>query len=119
IATPTESAAIVVLYTLLLGVLAYRDLSFASFMDAAVSSAMPTAFIMMTVATSQIFGSIAILAGLGETLTAAMLSISSNPYVILLMVNVGLLVLGTVMEPLPLMLILAPILFPMLGGMGV
>jgi tripartite ATP-independent transporter DctM subunit len=119
IATPTESAAIVVLYTLVLGAVAYRDLSFTAFMEAAVSSAMTTAVIMMTVATSQIFGSIAILAGLGETLTAAMLSISSNPYVILLMVNVGLLVLGTVMEPLPLMLILAPILFPMLGGMGV
>lgn len=119
IATPTESAAMVVLYTLILGVVVYRDLTFSAFLDAAVSAAMTTAVVMMTVATSQIFGSLAVLAGLGEALTAAMVAISTNPYVILLMVNVGLLVLGTVMEPLPLMLILAPILFPLLGGMGV
>ncbi len=74
---------------------------------------------MMTVATSQIFGSLAVLAGLGQVLTDAMLGISTNPYVLLLLINVALLILGTIMEPLPLMLILAPILFPMLGGMGV
>ena len=119
IATPTESAAMVVLYTLILGVVVYRDLTFSGFLEAAVSAAMTTAVVMMTVATSQIFGSLAVLAGLGEALTAAMVAISTNPYVILFMVNVGLLVLGTVMEPLPLMLILAPILFPLLGGMGV
>jgi tripartite ATP-independent transporter DctM subunit len=119
IATPTESAAMVVLYTLILGVVVYRDLTFSAFLDAAVSAAMTTAVVMMTVATSQIFGSLAVLAGLGEALTAAMVAISTNPYVILFMVNVGLLILGTVMEPLPLMLILAPILFPLLGGMGV
>jgi TRAP-type C4-dicarboxylate transport system permease large subunit len=48
-----------------------------------------------------------------------MRAISDNPYVLLLLINIALLLLGTIMEPLPLMLILAPILFPMLTGMGV
>jgi TRAP-type C4-dicarboxylate transport system permease large subunit len=73
----------------------------------------------MTVAMSQIFGSLAIMAGLGTALTSAMLAVTDNPILILLLVNIGLLVLGTVMEPVPLMLILSPILFPMLGSMGV
>ena len=119
IATPTESAALVALYTLLLAVVIYRSLSPKAFLEAAVASALTTAVVMMTVATSQIFGSLAVLAGLGETLTAAMRAVSDNPYVLLLLINVALLVLGTIMEPLPLMLILAPILFPMLTGMGV
>jgi len=119
IATPTESAALIVVYTLVLGVFVYRALSFSDFMSAAVAAAMTTSVVMMTVATSQIFGSLAVLAGLGRLISDFLLSVSSNPYVILLIVNVGLIVLGTVMEPLPLMLILSPILFPLLGGMGV
>lgn len=119
IATPTESAALVVLYTLVLGVVVYRDLTISAFISASVSAAMTTAVIMMTVATSQIFGTLAVFAGLGAWLTDMLTSISTNPYVILFLVNIGLLILGTVMEPVPLMLILSPILFPMLGGMGV
>jgi len=119
IATPTESAALVTLYTLVLAVIVYRSLSPKAFLEAAVASALTTAVVMMTVATSQIFGSLAVLAGLGDTLTAAMRAISDNPYVLLLLINIALLLLGTIMEPLPLMLILAPILFPMLTGMGV
>lgn len=119
IATPTESAALIVLYTVVLGTLVYGDLGMKNFIAAAVSSAMTTAVIMMTVATSQIFGSLAIMAGLGAVLTDTIYSISSNPLVILLLVNIALLVLGTVMEPVPLMLILTPILFPMLVPMGV
>jgi tripartite ATP-independent transporter DctM subunit len=119
IATPTESAALVVLYTLFLGCIVYRDMSWSGFMSAAISAAMISAAIMMTVATSQIFGSLAILAGLGQTLTDAMLAISSNPWVLLMLINIALLILGTVMEPLPLMLILSPILFPLLGPMGI
>ena len=119
IATPTESAALIVLYTLILGALIYRDLGPRNFLSAAVSAAMTTSVIMMTVAMSQIFGSLAIMAGLGTALTSAMLAVTDNPILILLLVNIGLLVLGTVMEPVPLMLILSPILFPMLGSMGV
>jgi tripartite ATP-independent transporter DctM subunit len=119
IATPTESAALVVLYTLFLGCIVYRDMSWSGFMSAAISAAMISAAIMMTVATSQIFGSLAILAGLGQTLTDVMLAVSTNPWVLLMLINVALLILGTVMEPLPLMLILSPILFPLLGPMGI
>jgi len=119
IATPTESAALVVVYTMALGIFAYRSMTLRGFMEAACSAALTSAVVMMTVATSQIFGSLAVLAGLGQILTESMLAISNNPLVLLLMVNVALLILGTIMEPLPLMLILAPILFPLLGGMGV
>lgn len=119
IATPTEAAGIVALYATVLGGLFYRDLTWKVFMSAAVSAAMTTAAIMMTVATSQIFGTLAIMAGIGNVIEGALLAISHNPWIILLIVNIALIILGTVMEPVPLMLILSPILFPLLGGMGI
>lgn len=119
IATPTESAAVVVLYTLVLGTLVYRDLTWSGFMAASVSAAMTTAVIMLTVAFSQIFGSIAVLAGLGRMVSETLLSLSNNPFVLFIIINVTLLILGTFLDPLPIMLILAPILFPLMTGLGV
>lgn len=119
IATPTESAAIVVLYTVVIGVFVYRDLTFKGFLDASVAAAMTTAVIMMTVAFSQIFGQVAVLAGLGRLVQTTLLNISENPYVLLMIINMLLLVLGTFLDALPLMLILSPILFPLMTGLGV
>ncbi len=119
IATPTESAAIVVLYTIVIGTLVYRDLTLRGFLDAAIAAAMTTAVIMMTVAFSQIFGQIAVLAGLGRMVQATLLGISDNPYVLFFVINLMLLVLGTFLDALPLMLILSPILFPLMTGLGV
>jgi tripartite ATP-independent transporter DctM subunit len=119
IATPSESAAVVVVYTILIGVLVYRDLSFKGFIEAAVAAAMTTAVIMITVAFSQILGQVAVLAGLGRMVQATMLAISDNPYVLLMIINVLLLILGTFLDALPIMLILSPILFPLMTGLGV
>lgn len=119
IATPTESAAVVVLYTLALGVFVYRELSPSDFLAAAVGASLTTSVIMMTVAMSQIFGSIAVLAGLGAMISDTLLTLSQNPYVLFIIINVALLMLGTFLDPLPLMLILSPILFPLMTGLGV
>jgi len=74
---------------------------------------------MLTVATSQIFAFLAVAENLGEILTSFMLSISENVYALLFMANILMLFLGMFMEILPIMLILAPILFPLFTGMGV
>lgn len=119
IATPTESAAIVVLYTVFIGVIIYRDLTLQGFLDAASAAAMTTAVIMMTVAFSQIFGQVAVLAGLGRLVQETLLAISNDPYVLLMVINVMLLLLGTFLDALPLMLILSPIFFPLMTSLGV
>lgn len=119
IATPTEAAAIVVAYTLLIGFLVYRDMTLRALMEGLISAAMTTAVIMMTVAFSQIFGQIAVLAGLGRLVHDTLLAISDNPYVLFLIINVLLLILGTFLDAMPLMLILSPIFFPLMTGLGV
>lgn len=119
IATPTEAAAIAVFYTLILGVIVYRNLSWRDILETAGIAAISSSVIMLTVATSQIFAFLAVREKLGEILTSAMLSVSDNIYVLLLMANILMLFLGMFMEILPIMLILAPILFPLFMGMGV
>ncbi|NBB84310.1 MAG: TRAP transporter large permease subunit [Alphaproteobacteria bacterium] len=119
IATPTEAAAMAVLYVVFLGVFVYRTLTWRTFINAAGNAALISAIVMLTVATSQIFSWLAVQERLGDVLTAAMLFVSDNPIAILFMVNILLLMLGMFMEPLPVMLVLAPILFPLLGGMGI
>ena len=119
IATPTESAAVVVLYTIILGTVVYRDLTWEGFLSASISAAMTTAVIMLTVAFSQIFGQIAVLAGLGRMVNETLLSLSQNPFVLFIIINITLLLLGTFLDPLPIMLILAPILFPLMTSLGV
>jgi tripartite ATP-independent transporter DctM subunit len=119
IATPTEAAAIAVFFTLILGVVVYRNMGWREVVEAAGMAAISSSVIMLTVATSQIFAFLAVREKLGEILTNAMLGISDNVYVLLFIANLLMLFLGMFMEILPIMLILAPILFPLFGGMGV
>lgn len=119
IATPTEAAAVIVVYSALLGFLVYRTLTIQAVFRAAGRTVIATSVIMLTVSTSGVFAFIAVSERLGEILTQAMLAISNNVTVLLLLVNILLLVLGMFMEILPILLILAPILFPLLGSLGV
>jgi len=119
VATPTESAAIAAFYVLFLGIFIYRNLSVMQILNAASHAAVATSVIMLTVATSKIFAWLAVKENLGVILTNAMLSISEEVWALLLMINIMLLTLGMIMEILPIMLILAPVLFPLLTGLGI
>ncbi|MFM9882319.1 MAG: TRAP transporter large permease [Burkholderiales bacterium] len=119
IATATEAAAIAVLYTVVLGVIVYRNTSMADIFEAAGRTALASSVVMLTIATSQIFAWLAVQERLGEYLTAGMLGFSGNVYVLLALANVLMLILGMFMEIVPVMFILAPILFPLFAKMGV
>lgn len=119
VATPTEAAAVIVVYAILLGFFVYRSLSIHDVVRAAGRTAISSSVIMLTVSTSGVFAFIAVLERMGEILTRAMLAISGELIVLLLLVNLLLLVLGMFMEILPILLILAPILFPLFGGFGI
>jgi tripartite ATP-independent transporter DctM subunit len=108
-----------VFYTLILGAVVYRTLSVRKVIDCAGRSALIATAVMLTVATSQIFSALVVNEQFGDLLTSTMLSISHNANVLLLMVNVLLLALGMFMEPLPIVLVLAPLLVPMMQQQGV
>ncbi|MBA4227148.1 MAG: C4-dicarboxylate ABC transporter permease [Hyphomonas sp.] len=117
--TATESSAIAVIYTVLVGAFVYRSLGWSRFVDAAQQSVKVTAMVLLIIGAATAFGyALAVLeapAKLAELIT----SITRNPLAILLIINITLLVLGTFMDMSPLIVITTPILLPVVMEVGV
>ncbi len=115
---PTEVAAITVLYGLVLG-LAYRRLTWEVLFETARETTRATASILFIVATAGLFAWILTIEQVPAVISEALLGISTNPLVLLFLVNVLLLIVGMFMESIAAILILAPILMPPLAQVGV
>jgi tripartite ATP-independent transporter DctM subunit len=109
--TPTEAAAAAVMYVLLLSA-CYRSLSLRGLYDVLLRTARTTGSIMLIVAAASLFGWV-IAREQGPQLLADWLQqLTDNRYVFLVLVNVGLLLVGMVLEPVAALLILVPVLMP-------
>jgi len=118
--TATESAAIAVLYALVLTAFVYRTLSWESFLKAAARAVKTTGVVLLLIGVSNTFGYLISLYEVAEITGKALAGISTEPWVVLLLVNVLLLVLGTFLDMAPTILICTPIFLPicMQYGMG-
>ncbi len=117
--TPTEAAAVAVIYGAFVGVFIYRDLSWSDLPRILRQSALTSATVMVILGTASTFGRILTLEHIPVTLANAMMDISSNWIVILLLIQVLLLIVGCFMETLAAIIILAPILFPIITKIGI
>lgn len=117
--TATESSAIAVIYTVFIGVFAYRSLGWSQFIQATSQAVRTTAMVLLIIGAASAFGfALAILeapSALAEALTAA----TQNPIIILLLINIMLLFLGSFMDMSPLIVITTPILLPVAMQFGV
>jgi tripartite ATP-independent transporter DctM subunit len=119
IATPTEASVVAVVYALVLGVFVYREIKPGQLVGIFSTVAMTSASVMVTVAAAQLFGWITTAEGLGRILGSLLVQVSQEPWVFLLIVNVMLLALGTLMEPIPVMILTVPILYPVASQLGI
>jgi tripartite ATP-independent transporter DctM subunit len=119
IATPTEAAGVAVVYALFLGFIVYRKLTLRSTFDVIKKSAVLTASVSFTVAGAAVISYVASAEQITVKMTQGLLSISSDPLVILFIINIILFVLGFPLEPLPLTMMLIPILFPVIMKVGI
>jgi len=117
--TPTEAAVLAVWYAFILGAGVYRELRLRDVPGLLTDMAMGSGAVMVTVAAATIFGWLATAERMGPRLIAAMTAVSTSPLVLLFLVNVILLIMGCLMEPIPIMVLLAPILFPIMRKVGV
>ena len=117
--TPTESSAIAVIYTILVGTLVYRSLGWDAFWGAARKSARTTAMVLFIIATATAFGFALALLEVPAALASLIAVITDNPLLTLLIINIMLLVLGTFMDMAPLIVITTPIFLPVAMGVGV
>ncbi len=117
--TPTEIAAVTVAYTMAISLFFYRELTWSGLRAAALETLGASAGILLIVAVAALFGWILSVEGVPQAMTSAMLSISTNPYALLLLVNILLLVVGMFLDSTTAILVIAPIIAKPLVAAGV
>jgi tripartite ATP-independent transporter DctM subunit len=117
--TPTEAAIAAVVYALFLGTVVYRTLSFKALAKVSIETVEITAVVLLIVAGSEIFGWLITTTKIADQIVGMVLAITERPWLILLLVNIFLLIVGLAMEPVPCILILTPILLPLMEKIGV
>ena len=115
----TEAAAVTVVYALLAGRFFYRALDWRGFVVAMHETVRSTAGVMFIVGAAALFAWVLTIDQVPTKAADLLLSLSKNPWVLLLIVNVLLLVVGMVLETIAAILILAPILVPAMTAAGV
>lgn len=118
IVTATEAAAVAVLYTLFLG-LCYGELKLAHAGPILTEVTVTTAVIYLLLGVFNLLGWILAVEQIPQAITAAFLRLTEEPVVALLLINVTLLLLGMVMEPVPMMVLLGPMLVGVAQQYGV
>jgi tripartite ATP-independent transporter DctM subunit len=116
--TATESSAIAVIYALVITIFAYRTLSWKKFVTATLSAVRTTAMVLLIIGTAAAFAWLLALNQVPAKLFNLLQTISDNPLVIMLMVNIILLFLGTFMDMAPLIIICTPIFLPVMEQVG-
>ena len=115
----TECSAVAVVYALIVGGLIHRELTLARIWQALVGTARVTAIIMLILGGAQIVSWLLAYNHIPQQVSDAILAVSDNPLIFLLLVNIMLIVVGTFMEVTPSMIILVPILFPVAASLGI
>ncbi|WP_088105782.1 TRAP transporter large permease [Halalkalibacter urbisdiaboli] len=116
--TPTEAAVIAVVYGLIAGLLLYKELKIKDLPKVIADSALTTATILIIVGTATAFGRLLTIEQIPYQVAQAMLSVSENPIVIILLITVLLLIVGCFMDTLAAIIILTPILLPIALNIG-
>ena len=116
--TATEGAGICVLYCLILSI-CYKSLTVKSFMKILVSSACTSGIILFLISASSAMSFVMAYSGIPAAISEGIMSISTNKYVILLLMNIILMVVGMFMDITPAILIFTPIFLPLTQRFGV
>ncbi len=112
--TATEGAALAVLAALAIGMGIYRDLGFRSLYQACIDSAIQTAVVMLLVAASALVGIYLTESQLPQKLAASILTITTNPYLVLLLLNVFFLIIGMFLHSAAAIILTVPIVMPLI-----
>ncbi|NLK04861.1 MAG: TRAP transporter large permease, partial [Spirochaetales bacterium] len=110
--TATESAAMAVIWAMIVSALVYKELTFREMWHVIERSLGTLAIVMILISTSQVFGWLLTYLRLPEMVANGILGLTNNPLMIMLILNVLMLVLGTIMDMSAIILVATPILLP-------
>ncbi len=117
--TPTEASIIAVLYAAMIGMFVYKELTIKNLNKTIVESISTTASLMLLIGFANLFGWILIIERFPQFISSELLSFTDNKYVVLLIINLILIVIGSFMETIAALLILFPILLKIAVSVGV
>ena len=117
--TPTEASAIAVVYALIVGGLIYRAMGWKSITKALENTAATTANVVFIIGTATLFSYILTTQGITRVIADFILGISSTPWVVLLIINAVLLILGMIMEPGAILTMMLPVFLPIVNQLGI
>ena len=116
--TATESAAVAAIYAFVITYFVYRDVPLTNFMVVLRNSLKTLSMVMAVIATSSAFGYMMAILKVPQLITNFLLDFSDNKFIVMILVNVVLLLLGMIMDMAPLILITTPILLPVVLKIG-
>jgi len=116
--TPTEAGVIATLYSVVVGFL-YGDFKLKTLPKMLEDSFVVTALIMFIIATATAMGDIMTLEQIPQKLSTSLLGLTTNKYILLFLINLFLLFLGSILEGMPILIIMTPILVPLMQSLGV
>ena len=117
--TPTEAAAVSAVYALVIAVFVYKDLSLKDLPHVFLESAKTTVMLMFIVANALLFAHVLTTERIPQVIAEHIMAVGMSPWMFLAVVNIILLIAGNFMEPTGIILILAPILFPIATQLGI
>jgi C4-dicarboxylate transporter, DctM subunit len=117
--TPTEAAAVAAVYAFFVAVFIYRDIGWKEVPSTLVDAARVTVMLMFIIANALLFAYVLTTERIPQTIAEQIVSWGMAPWEFLVVVNVMLLIAGNFMEPTGIILIMAPILFPIATRLGI
>lgn len=117
--TPTESAGVATLYCIFVGFFIYRTLNFKQLMNTMVNSITTTGVVILMVFFVMILSRLYVMENVPHRLVATLTGITDNKYILLLVINLFLIIIGMLMDDFSGTLLAAPLLFPLMQAIGV
>jgi tripartite ATP-independent transporter DctM subunit len=116
VATPTESAAIASLAAIVIGLFVYREMSPADILPAFLNAARSSAVVLFLIAAAQVFSWVITFENLPALVASTMQAMTSSPIAFLLLLNLLLLFLGMITDPIPAIILVVPVFLPVATG---
>ncbi|MCC8190293.1 MAG: TRAP transporter large permease [Planctomycetes bacterium] len=117
--TPTESAAVSVVYAFLVGVFLYREIPLEKTIPIILNSAKSSAMILFIIATSTAFSWLFTVSGISRALINAIIAMNLSPLLFCIVIAIILLIFGTFLEGIAICVLLVPVLWPVAESMGI
>ena len=117
--TPTEAAGVTVLYAALVGAFFYRKLTFKGLPKILLSAGLESGMVMLLIAMSEPFSWIVAVDQIPQMLVGYISALTTSPWMVLLLLNIFLILLGIPMETAPALVIVTPVLAPIAAVLGI